>query len=70
MLIRLTGVHRTVQRLNSIRRFVEARKKLTEQHLEMLFQKLLAHEMKYTDIATKLHVSPLHCDYRHTHLFI
>lgn len=29
---------------------------MTEQHLEILFQRLLSHEMKYTDIASKLHV--------------
>lgn len=48
--------HRTVQRLTSIRRFVEARKNLTERHLEILLHKLLAHEMKYSDIAIKLNV--------------
>ncbi|KAF9450110.1 hypothetical protein P691DRAFT_811132 [Macrolepiota fuliginosa MF-IS2] len=65
--LRLMSFRTTVQRLNTLRRFVEARKRLTEQHLEMLFQKLLAHEMKYTDIAAKLQASYDRLQLRHLH---
>jgi hypothetical protein len=48
--------HRTVERLTSMRNFVEGRKKFSQKQLDMLLQKLLAHETKYVDISTKLHV--------------
>lgn len=48
--------HRTVERLTSMRDFVEARRKFSQKQLDMLLQKLLAHETKYVDISTKLHV--------------
>jgi hypothetical protein len=54
-----SGITRTTQRLKSLREFTQKRKKLTEKHLEELLQKLLQHEMKYADIAAKLHVRPL-----------
>lgn len=65
--LRLVSFRTTIQRLTALREFVEKRKKLTEQHLEELFQRLLAHEMKYTDIAAKLHASYDRLKLHHLH---
>ncbi|EKM81203.1 hypothetical protein AGABI1DRAFT_127222 [Agaricus bisporus var. burnettii JB137-S8] len=55
--LRLSSFGRTVERLTSMRDFVEARRKFSQKQLDMLLQKLLAHETKYVDISTKLHAS-------------
>ncbi|KAJ3573236.1 hypothetical protein NP233_g2571 [Leucocoprinus birnbaumii] len=65
--LRLYSFRTTIQRLTGLREFVERRKKLTEQHLEELFQRLLAHELKYTDIAAKLHASYDRLKLHHLH---